>query len=168
MEPTPTRILLVNPNRYHFPPVPPLGLEYLAHALRAQSFQVECLDLCFSEDPFRAMETQLDSFLPHAVGITLRNLDTALYPGTEFFLPEIRELIGRIRQRNDPPILIGGAALPIDPKGILHYVGADAAIVGPGEKTLPEALRGFPHRFSRREGGCAEKSARFFSQCRPR
>ncbi len=144
MEPTPTRILLVNPNRYHFPPVPPLGLEYLAHALREKSFQVECVDLCFPEGPFEVMETQVDSFSPHVVGITIRNLDTALYPGTEFFLPQIRELVGRIRQRSDLPILIGGAALPIDPKGILHYVGADAAIVGPGEKALPEALRDLP------------------------
>jgi len=141
MDRSPTKILLVNPNRYHSPPVIPLGLEYVTHALRKHSFEVRVLDLCFSGDSFRELEEEIRSFAPHVVGLTLRNIDSVLYPDTEYFLPEIKELIGRIRRMGDLPVLIGGAALPADPEGILNFVGADVAIVGPGEKTLPRILQ---------------------------
>lgn len=141
MKPSGTRILLVNPNRYRFPPVPPLGLEYLACALQEKSFEVEILDLCFAQEPAGELETAVVSFAPHAVGLTIRNLDSVLYPDTEYFLPEIREWLGRIRRTGDPPVIIGGSALPADPEGIRNFVGADVAIVGPGEKTLPAILQ---------------------------
>ncbi|NOY54196.1 MAG: radical SAM protein [Deltaproteobacteria bacterium] len=141
MELSGTRILLINPNRYRFPPVIPLGLEYLAHALRKHSFEVRVLDLCFSTDPLRKLENKVRSYAPGVVGVTIRNLDSALYPDTEYFLPEIRELIGRIRRTGDLPVIIGGSALPADPEGIRNFVGADVAIVGPGEKTLPAILQ---------------------------
>ena len=40
------RVLLVNPNRYIIPPVPPIGLEYLAASLEAQGHEAVIL---FSE-----------------------------------------------------------------------------------------------------------------------
>ncbi len=141
MKPSGTRILLVNPNRYHHPPVIPLALEYLAHALQRESFDVEVLDLCFAEDPFGALEKTIDTFAPHAVGLTIRNVDSVLYPNPDYFLPEIREVILHLKRLTDASVIIGGSALPADPAGILQYVGADLAIVGPGEETLPALLR---------------------------
>jgi radical SAM superfamily enzyme YgiQ (UPF0313 family) len=135
------KILLVNPNRYHHPPVIPLALEYLAHALRRESFDVEVLDLCFAEDPLRTIEEAVGTFSPHAVGITIRNVDSVLYPNPDYFLPEIREAVLHLKGLTDAPVVIGGSALPADPEGILQYVGADVAIVGPGEETLPALLR---------------------------
>ena len=42
------KVLLINPNRYQSPPVPPLGLEYIADSLEEKGHGVELLDLCFS------------------------------------------------------------------------------------------------------------------------
>ena len=46
------KILLVSANRERLPdPVAPLGLAYVAAALRDAGHQVEIVDLCFSDDP---------------------------------------------------------------------------------------------------------------------
>ena len=39
------QVLLVNPNRMK-PPVTPIALDYLAHALSTQGIQADVLDLC--------------------------------------------------------------------------------------------------------------------------
>jgi len=44
------KVLLINPNRYQSPPVPPLGLEYIAGSLEEKGHHAEVLDLCFSEN----------------------------------------------------------------------------------------------------------------------
>ncbi len=135
------RVLLVNPNRYRQPPVVPLGLEYLAHAVQQKAFEVSVVDLCFSEDPHRDLAEAVRDFAPHAVGLTIRNIDSVLYPDTEFFLPEIRTLVDQVRSLSEAPVIIGGAAMPADPEGILRFVKADLAVIGPGEVTLPAILK---------------------------
>jgi hypothetical protein len=39
------KILLINPNRFHSPPVPPIGLEYIVGHLIHGGHSVEVLDL---------------------------------------------------------------------------------------------------------------------------
>ncbi len=134
------RVLLVNPNRYRHPPVMPLGLEYLAHALQQNAFEVKIADLCFSEEPRRDLAEAIRDFPPDAVGLTIRNVDSVLYPDTEFFLPHIKALIDQVRALSQAPVIVGGAAMPADPEGILQFVGADLAVLGPGEGTLPAIL----------------------------
>jgi hypothetical protein len=41
------KVLLINPNRYQSPPVPPLGLEYIAGSLEEKGHGGEP-ELCFS------------------------------------------------------------------------------------------------------------------------
>ncbi len=135
------RILLINTNRYMDPPVIPLGIEYLVNSLMNQSFEVEVLDLCFAGNPIRDIEQSIKDFQPGAVCMSIRNVDSVLYPGTDYFLPEIRGYIQHVRTLSDAPVIIGGSAIPADPEGILTYVGADTAINGPGEETLPELLK---------------------------
>ncbi len=135
------RVLLVNPNRYRHPPVAPLGLEYLAHGLQQNDFEVSIADLCFSKDAHRELGEAIRRFSPHAVGLTIRNIDSVLFPDTDFFLPEIRALVDRIRRVSQAPVIVGGAAMPADPEGILRFVGADVAVLGPGETTLPAMLK---------------------------
>lgn len=138
------RVLLINPNRYREPPVPPLAIEYLADALLRAEFRVESLDLCFSEDPMGAIEETLGFFPPDAVGVTVRNVDTALFRNNEFFLPEIRWFIDKIRTLTAAPVIIGGAGLLAEPQAITDYLGADIAVVGPGEHTLPLLIEDAP------------------------
>ena len=72
------RVVLVNPNRMK-PPVAPIALDYLAQALRDGGFEVDILDLCFSDDVRRDVEACFSRSDVLAVAVTLRNADdTAL------------------------------------------------------------------------------------------
>lgn len=136
------KVLLINPNRYRHPPVPPIGLEYIAGDLAAAGHQAEILDLCFCEEPYRELDSRILSFQPDAVGITLRNIDTVLYPENEFFLDDIRSLVAYVKDKHHLRVAIGGAALAADPEGLLEYTGADSAVCGPGEGVAVDVLTG--------------------------
>lgn len=133
-------VLLVNPNRYKYPPVPPVGLEYIAGDLAAAGHRAELLDLCFCEDPFRELDEQIRLFHPDVIGITVRNIDTVLYLQNEFFLDDIRALIAYIKDHYRLKVVIGGAALAADPESVLAYLGADSALSGPGEGVAVDLL----------------------------
>lgn len=135
------KVLFINPNRYRYPPTIPLGVEHLIHALEQSGVHTRVLDLCFSEDPTGEITAALGKATYDAVCVTVRNVDTVLYPDTEFFLPEIRNYIRLIKSLARCPVIIGGAALPADPEGILRFLGADIAVAGPGEATLPRLLK---------------------------
>ncbi len=135
------RILLINPNQYRHPPVIPIGLEYLSHALKQSGFEVDVLDLTFKNDVFPVIGQSIAALNPDCVGVTVRNIDSALYKNSEFFLPFIRDIISHVRTLTDAPVIAGGAAFVADPYGIVDFIGADLAISGPAEKTMPLLLR---------------------------
>lgn len=141
----PGTVLFINPNKYLHPPVIPLGIEYLAYSLKKSGVDVRILDLCFSEDPTGEIDNAFKTGMPDTVCLSIRNVDSVLYPDPEYFLPDIRGYINHIKSLTDAPVIIGGSALPADPQGILNYLGADIAVVGPGEKTLPHLI-GNTHR----------------------
>ncbi|MBI5101891.1 MAG: cobalamin B12-binding domain-containing protein [Nitrospirae bacterium] len=130
------KVLLINPNRYLHPPVPPIGLEMIAGDLTASGHEVRLLDLCFNPDPVNALDSTISQFMPDLAGITVRNADTVLYDSNEFFLDDIRSLIGHIKAKSGLFTVIGGAAAAIDPDGICDYLGADAVVSGPGEGVM--------------------------------
>ncbi len=134
------RVLLINPNQYHHPPVIPIGLEYISHALRQGGHEPRLLDLCFEGTTSTRIADEVASLRPDAVCITVRNLDSVLYPDTEYFLPAIKETVAEIRRHTDAPVICGGAAMGADPEGIRAFLGADAGVIGPGEATLVKML----------------------------
>jgi hypothetical protein len=136
------KVLFVNTNRYRIPPVIPLGVEYLARSLRREGFEVLVLDLCFSDSPETDITGAIDDFAPEAVCLSVRNVDTVLWPDPEYFLPEVREYIAQTRRLTEAPVIIGGSALSADPEAILDYLGADVAVCGDGEAALTSILRG--------------------------
>ena len=135
------RVLLVNPNRYGSPPVPPLGLEYLAASLTGQGHEAEILDLCFSGNPSAEIDQAVRSFQPDMAGVTVRNVDTVLYHTNEFFLDQIKEIVGHLRHHSGLRVVIGGAGLLANPHGILEYLDADYAVQGPAEQVISDILR---------------------------
>ncbi len=134
-------VLFINTNRYRNPPVMPIGIEHVAHALRAEGFEVRVLDLCFSDDPEADIREALAGFRADACCLSIRNVDTVLWPDPEFFLPEVRDYIRLIRELSDAPVIIGGSALLAGAGAVAGYLGADVAIVGPGEGALPALLK---------------------------
>lgn len=135
------KVLLINPNRYKFPPVPPIGLEYVAACLERDGHYVEILDLCFSENIYGEIDSAIKTFNPEIVGITVRNVDTVLYHTNEFFLDDIRDIIDYIKSTYGLKIIIGGSGIITNPVGILDYLNADIALIGAGENTLNSILK---------------------------
>ena len=133
------RLLLVNPNRYRRPAVPPVGLEYLVAPLRRAGHEPVLLDLCFAADPQATLARALDDARPQAVGFTVRNVDTVLYHTNESFLDEIASLV-TIARAAVPLVLIGGSGVATMPETILRTLEASHAIDGPGEAALPALL----------------------------
>src|SRR5512139_3518728 len=134
------RVLLINPNRYKSPPVPPIGLEHVAATVEEGGHVAEILDLCFSESPYEDIDRALISFKPDIVGVTVRNVDTVLYQTNEFFLDDIRDIVSRIKKLRGFKVIVGGSGIAADPEGIVGYLGADYAVVGPAEGCINELL----------------------------
>jgi hypothetical protein len=134
------KVLLVNPNRYESPPVPPIGLEYIAACLEEKGHRAEIIDICFSEDLYKDIDDAVISFKPDILGITVRNVDTVLYHTNEFFLDEIRDIVNQVKSRHGLKVIIGGTGISTGPEGILEYLDADFAIAGPAEDNIHEVL----------------------------
>ncbi len=132
-------ILLINPNRYRTPPVPPIGLEYLSEALGAAGHGWRLLDLCFTDDPERDIDRAITDFRPDFAGFTIRNIDSVIFQNNVFFLNEIAGFISRVKSHGIP-VILGGAGFSFAPGELLYYLGADWGIAGPGERALPLLL----------------------------
>jgi len=134
------KVLLINPNRYKSPPVPPLGLEYISGSLEEKGHSVEIVDLCFSENLYKDLGDAIESFEPDVAGVTVRNVDTVLYHTNEFFLDEIRDIITYIKTNHGLLVIAGGTGVSANPGGILKYLGADFVVSGAAETTICEIL----------------------------
>jgi len=138
------KVLLVNPNTYQTPAVIPVGLEYLASALRKAGHHAEMLDLCFVRDPLETIHQkiatgQIARNQYDIVGVSIRNVDTVLFQNNEWFLGKIRDLVVALKQTGIP-VVIGGSGLLAAPDAILDFVKADYAIVGPAEGAIVRLL----------------------------
>jgi len=135
-------VLLVSPNREHLPdPVFPLGLSYLASALREHDHNVRMLDLCFSEHMDSDIQKVITDFQPDVIGMSLRNIDDVCYPKQHSYLQEYKTTIGSLRRYSRAPIALGGSGFTIMPEAFMQELGADFGIIGEGEKAFPELLK---------------------------
>ncbi|MBW7997377.1 MAG: radical SAM protein [Candidatus Glassbacteria bacterium] len=133
------RILLINPNRYTEPPVPPLGLEYLAAALEGASHYCRLLDLTFAADTDADVRAAVDDCGPDLAGITVRNIDSAICHNNLFFLDEIAAVV-ELLDSLGVPVVAGGAGFSFAPEEIIQYLGARWGVDGPAEGVLPGLL----------------------------
>lgn len=135
------RVLLVSPNREHLPdPVFPLGLSYIASALKHHGHTVRVRDLCFSEDTDNDIRETINAFRPEVIGMSLRNIDDVAFPKQHSYLQEYKITIDSLRKYSQAPIVIGGSGFTIMPEAFMQVLGADFGIVGEGEKAFPELL----------------------------
>jgi radical SAM superfamily enzyme YgiQ (UPF0313 family) len=136
------KILLISVNRERMPfPVFPLGLAYIAKALREAGRQIEVMDLCFSQEVSADLEGTLHRFQPDLIGISLRNLDNLTYPTSVSYLKEVEEVIGICRQCGSSRLVIGGSGYSLAPKELLRHLDVDFGIVGEGEEVFLKLVR---------------------------
>ena len=134
------RVLLVNPNRMK-PPVTPIALDYLAHALSMRGIQPDVLDLCLCQDWKAAIDAYFADSVVDAIGITLRNIDDTTFASQEFFLPSFKEVTDYLRLHTSAPVIVGGSGFSIMPQDVLAYCDLDFGIVGDGEESLALLVR---------------------------
>jgi hypothetical protein len=90
------KVLLVNPNQMK-PAVAPIALDYLAHALKQSQFQVELLDLCFSTDISKDIESYFTRNDVLAVAVTLRNTDDTYFTSSDFCIYRYKKVIDLLK-----------------------------------------------------------------------
>ncbi|MCK4763823.1 MAG: radical SAM protein [Candidatus Aminicenantes bacterium] len=134
------RILMVYANRYITPvPALPFGLCWVSAALEEAGNEVQVLDLVFSKNLEHDITDTIKKFQPQIIGISIRNLDSALRRQIIFFLDEIKtEIIDQIKKEFSGPIVLGGAAVGISAREILEFLDLEFAIRGDGEKAMVE------------------------------
>ncbi len=95
------KVLLISPNVESLPdPVFPIGLAYLAAALKNNGTHCKVLDLCFAQDYDSAIKDALTSFQPDVIALSLRNLDNVSYPNCTSYLPFYRQVVEAIKRQS--------------------------------------------------------------------
>ena len=135
------RVLLISANTETISmPVLPLGLACVAAATQNAGHEVALLNLMFEGDPMLSVRNTVENFRPHAVGISVRNIDDQNMLHPQFLLAPLREMVANCRSLSDAPIILGGAGYSIFPESALRYLGADMGIQGEGEVAFPRLL----------------------------
>ena len=125
-------LTLINTNRM-VPAIGPIGLEYVAEAAALAGIDVTVLDLALCDDAAAALREHLSTCEPTLIGLSFRNVDDCFWPSAQWFVPDLADLVRRIREVNDAPIVIGGVGFSVFAERIVEYTGADFGIRGDGE-----------------------------------
>ena len=133
-------LTLINTNRM-FPPIGPIGLEYVAESARNQGIDVEVLDLCLCDDPQKALSDYFAGRSPQLVGLSFRNVDDCFWPSAQWFVPDLAAIVERLRSLTDAPIVIGGVGFSIYAREIVAHTGADFGVHGDGEQAVVSLYR---------------------------
>jgi radical SAM superfamily enzyme YgiQ (UPF0313 family) len=137
-------LTLINNNRM-VPPIAPIGLDYVASAVRAAGFEVELLDLALATDPAAALASHFRHHSPELVGLTFRNVDDCFWPSATSFLPQLDRDVAAVRACTNAPIVLGGVGYSIFSRPVLERTGADFGVRGDGELALASLLNQWHH-----------------------
>ena len=135
-----SRVFLLSSNRCTDPyPVYPLGMAVVSGALLAAGHQVRQYD-CLVQGSGRELQAAIAGFGPELLSISLRNIDdvNSLAGEQGWYLRQVKDLVAAIRTVYTGPIVVGGPGLTLMPEEIADFLDIDYAIVGEGERLLPE------------------------------
>lgn len=127
------KILLIHPKRedevFADIKLPPLGLAYVAAALRAAHHQVQILDANLVKEQFPAIRSKLEAFSPDIVGVSVVSqlLKTAL---------KIAAFVKKIEAGT--VVVFGGVHPTLFPEAVVDDKNVDYAVLGEGEDTIVE------------------------------
>ncbi len=136
------RVLLINSNRKgDLLAAPPIGLCYVAGAAETAGHEVQVFDLCFSGINWESeLEKVIKAYQPQVIGLSIRNIDNVnmLHPVT--YIPEVAQVVRRIRFTTDVPLVLGGSGAALIPEKILRLLNADFIVVSDGEESFVSLL----------------------------
>ncbi len=133
-------LMLINTNRM-VPAIGPIGLEYVAEAAVLAGIEVNILDLALAADPAAALREHLSSREPALIGLSFRNVDDCFWPSAQWFVPELADLVRRIRTLSSAPIVAGGVGFSVFAERIVEHTGADFGVRGDGEQATVSLYR---------------------------
>ncbi len=143
------QVLLISPNVEFLPdPVFPIGLAYIAGALKENQTPYHVLDLCFEEDYEAAITDAVSSAQPDIIGLSLRNVDNVSYPNYVSYLSFYRQIVQVVRKCSHGTIVVGGSGFDLLPDEILEYLGADLGVIGEGEISFVTLVNNLAEDFS--------------------
>jgi radical SAM superfamily enzyme YgiQ (UPF0313 family) len=121
-------------------PIFPIGLAYLATAIRETDWEVRVLDMNVSERPYDELKDTLLTYSPDVVGISLRNIDNVDLDAFNYFYFEFIRLIDYV-SHFPVKILVGGTGFSIFSNIIFsRHSEIDFGIIQEGEETIVELL----------------------------
>jgi anaerobic magnesium-protoporphyrin IX monomethyl ester cyclase len=127
------RVLLINAPvaraSLHARQSPPLGVAYLADAMRRAGHEVEVLDLNISGLNLRRLDAVMERVRPDLVGVSAH---TETYPNALRVSRHLKEIAPDVR------LVFGGPHPSIMPEEVLTEPSVDFVVVGEGERTLVE------------------------------
>jgi len=134
-----SRVTLINTNRMQ-PVIAPVGLDYLAGALREGGVTVSLVDLALTADPQEALRQHFAHHEPTLVGMSFRNVDDCFWPSGVWFIPELVKYVAMVRQASEAPLVLGGVGFSVFAERIVEHTGAEFGIRGDGEAAAVSLL----------------------------
>ena len=133
------KILLISANVTLSPyPIYPLGVSMIAAALTTSGHEVQQLDFLQQNTDLEAIAQEIRQFKPDLVGISVRNIDNVNFMNEQYYIQNVKNMVGTIRSVTDAKVLLGGAGFSLIPDLILKETDADYGIIGEGEVLVVE------------------------------
>lgn len=133
------KVLLINTNTEKNPyPVAPLGIGMVAEALK-KHYEVRVFDRVFN--PVEKLMEIIPLYSPDYIGFGIRNIDNVMMGNVSYYVPEVVDLIRKVKEISSVPVILGGSGYSLFPKEILRDSGADYGILGEGEEVFLSLLK---------------------------
>lgn len=121
--------------------VAPLGLAFVASAVRAAGHDVRFVDFPESVRERRAFRRVVAEWLADYLAVGIRNLDNSDFHAFESYLRGPAKLVAEARAvRPEVRVILGGPAATVDPGLVLGVVRPDHILLGEGEESLPRII----------------------------
>jgi radical SAM superfamily enzyme YgiQ (UPF0313 family) len=112
-------------------------MSYIAASLQKSGCEVIMADCNYD---FERIENIVIQHQPDCIGISIRNIDDVRIENNTFFVPELEQLVKRLKTVANVPFVIGGSAFSLFPERLLEITGIDYGITGEGELSFVQLV----------------------------
>lgn len=132
--------------RYATPLVFPTGLAHIASMIK-DDHEVNCWDPNVEENPMDAFPQLLEKLTPDVVGLSLRNVDSALSSINRWYYPTFVSMVKTIKEKLPHcKLVVGGAGFTLFAREVMERTPEiDFGVVTEGEHTFSKLLNNFDH-----------------------